>query len=65
GGKTVYRLDEIALYRFEAAFLDQIIQLLDRNNTWELTQTGGELYLTVAGSTVTGRAKPEPWVAPG
>ncbi|MFN3199548.1 MAG: YaeQ family protein [Bradymonadia bacterium] len=60
-GKTVHRLDEIALYCFDAAFLNEIIDQLDRNNSWALTQTEGELYLTIGSTTITGRAEPSAW----
>ena len=63
-GKTIHRLDEIALYCFDAGFLNEIIERLDRKNTWALTQTEGELYLTIGDASLTGRAEPAPWVPP-
>jgi uncharacterized protein YaeQ len=45
----VHRAEDIAVYAFEQSFLDGIIKTLDRNNKWELSVSGGALYLTIGG----------------
>lgn len=52
--RDVHRKEELALYRLDPAFLDAVAEKLDRNNRWELSVSGGALYLTIAGKLVEG-----------
>ena len=45
--RGVYRADRLELNAIEPAFLDAAAATLDRNNKWDLSVTGGSLYLTV------------------
>lgn len=45
----VHRLEELAIHQIDPAFLDRIAGTLDRNNRWELSISGGTLYLTIGG----------------
>jgi uncharacterized protein YaeQ len=47
--RAVYRADTIELNALSADWLDAIVPTLDRANTWELSISGGALYLTIAG----------------
>ena len=44
--RDVYRADELEVYAFEQAMLEDIAKTLDRVNKWELAVTGGSIYLT-------------------
>lgn len=46
-----HRAEELAVFALEPAFLDRVAAKLDRNNRWELSVSGGTLYLT-AGATL-------------
>jgi uncharacterized protein YaeQ len=48
--RGVHRRDEIALVALDAAFLDRVAATLDRVNRWELSLSGGALYLSIAGA---------------
>lgn len=50
----VHRAEDIAVYSLEPAFLDSIIKTLDRNNKWQLSVSGGALYLTIEGKLIEG-----------
>jgi uncharacterized protein YaeQ len=45
--RNVYRGQHIELYSFHPEFLDRAATTLDRNNRWDLSVSGGALYLTV------------------
>jgi uncharacterized protein YaeQ len=45
----IHRADAIAIHALEAQFLDAVAAVLDRNNRWELSISGGSLYLNAAG----------------
>lgn len=47
--RGVYKADAIELNAMAADWLDAIAATLDRNNTWELSISGGTLYLTANG----------------
>lgn len=44
--RDVYRADELEVYAFDQAMLEDIGKTLDRVNKWELAVTGGAIYLT-------------------
>jgi uncharacterized protein YaeQ len=45
----VHRAEALEVRALDPAFLDRIAPTLDRNNRWELSVSGGGLYLTIAG----------------
>lgn len=45
-----HRAEELAVFALDAAFLDRVATKLDRNNKWELSVSGGTLYLTIGGA---------------
>ena len=47
--RKVHRGEQIELREFDAAWLDRVATTLDRNNTWDLSVTGGSIYLTISG----------------
>jgi uncharacterized protein YaeQ len=48
--RGVHRADRIELCAFDPAFLDAAAATLDRVNRWELSVSGGALYLSIGGS---------------
>ncbi len=60
-GKTIHNLDQILFHAFEPEFLNTLIDLLERKNSWQLTHTEGELYLTIGEQTVSGKVLTESW----
>lgn len=42
-----HRFEELELYAFDADFLDAAAAKLDRTNRWDLSVSGGALYLTI------------------
>lgn len=47
--RGVHKKEELALHVLDPAFLDSVGATLDRVNRWELSVSGGALYLTIAG----------------
>jgi uncharacterized protein YaeQ len=45
--RKVYRGEHVELREFDPEWLDRVAAKLDRNNTWDLSVTGGTLYLTI------------------
>jgi uncharacterized protein YaeQ len=45
--RGIHRAEHLELYALEAAFLDSAATTLDRNNRWDLSVSGGALYLTI------------------
>jgi uncharacterized protein YaeQ len=43
--EKVHRAAEIAVFGLDAAFLDAVAAGLDRNNRWEMSVTGGHIFL--------------------
>ena len=52
--KPIHRAEHVEIYALAPAFLDELEPLTDRTARWELVHTGGELYLTAGGRTMTG-----------
>ena len=46
--RRVHRAADLELYALDPAFLDSAAALLDRNNRWDLSITGGALYLNIS-----------------
>lgn len=53
--KTLFHREEIEGYALEPAFLDALCDVTERNGSWDLVHTGGQLYVTVGGRTVEGK----------
>lgn len=45
--RAIHKVEDIAVYRFEPAFLDAIEAEVQRNTTMEITRNDGHLYVTV------------------
>lgn len=56
----VHRRDELELKALPAELLDAVAATLDRNNTWDLSVTGGALYLTIGGALFEGAVDVRP-----
>ncbi|MBL8603890.1 MAG: YaeQ family protein [Myxococcales bacterium] len=56
-GKGVHRCDALTLIALPQAFLDEVSNTVDRQNRWELSVSGGGLYLTVGGKLYEGSAE--------
>lgn len=54
--RPIHRAEEIEVVALSPAFLDELEAVTDRNARWELVHTGGELYVTASGKTVSGPA---------
>ncbi len=52
--RTIPRVGDIEVWRFEPAFLDAIDPKVDRNGKLELVRTDGLLYVTVGGEVIEG-----------
>lgn len=48
--RQVYRADRIELCAFDPAFLDGAAATLDRVNRWDLSVSGGTIYLSIGGA---------------
>jgi uncharacterized protein YaeQ len=55
--RGVHRAEHIELFGLDAGWLDSIAATLDRVNTWDLSITGGVLYLTCNGAAFEGAAR--------
>src|SRR5512143_4021817 len=47
--RGVHRGEHIELHGFDPEWLDRVASTLDRNNAWDLSVSGGTLYLTING----------------
>ncbi len=50
----VHRAEAIEIHLLDAVLLDAIVGTLDRSNKWELSISGGALYLDIAGKSFEG-----------
>ncbi len=55
--EEVYRLSEIGFCSFSGDFLAALARTLDRDNNWEVTVTGGTLYMTAGKVELQGEAR--------
>jgi uncharacterized protein YaeQ len=58
--REVHRRDELELKALPTELLDAVAATLDRNNTWDLSVTGGALYLTIGGALFEGSVDVRP-----
>ncbi|MDB4960736.1 MAG: hypothetical protein JWP01_735 [Myxococcales bacterium] len=56
--RKIHRAGELVLRQLPAELLDAVAQTLDRNNTWDLSVTGGSLYLTIGEKLFEGQVVP-------
>lgn len=56
----VHRRDALILRALPVELLDAVAATLDRTNTWELSVSGGTLYLTAGGQPFEGAVTPVP-----
>jgi uncharacterized protein YaeQ len=61
----VFRAEALELVELPAAFLDAVAGTLERANRWELSVSGGTLYLAIAGAVHEGAARRVPCPARG
>jgi uncharacterized protein YaeQ len=59
-----HRAEELAVFSIDPAFLDRVAAKLDRNNRWELSVSGGTLYLTAGSVLFEGTVERIPMGAP-
>jgi uncharacterized protein YaeQ len=55
--RGVHRADRIELYELPIDLLDAIAATLDRANGWELSRSGGTLYVAIAGASLVGETR--------
>ncbi len=58
GRETIHRLDQIEAYALDRPLIEELGQRLERNTRWELTRSGGQLYVTVGGKSFEGALTP-------
>ena len=59
-GEEIHAKNSIEIFSLSSAFLGELGNALDRNNTWEILHINGELTITARGVTVTGEVTPHP-----
>lgn len=52
--RAIFKVETIAVWRVQTAFLDELAGRLERTAKLELTRTEGSLYVAVAGATIEG-----------
>lgn len=50
--RAIHKIDDIEVWRFEPSFLDAIEAKMERNTQLEVTRNDGQLYVSVAGTTL-------------
>lgn len=53
-GQTIHRAETIEVIAMDRALLESLAAQLDRRTTWALTRTDDQLFVDVAGETLTG-----------
>jgi uncharacterized protein YaeQ len=56
--RGVHRADELVLRALPVELLDGVVATLDRINRWDLSVTGGQLYLAIGGTQLEGAVEP-------
>ena len=59
-----HHAEQLEVFALEPAFLDRVAQKLDRNNRWELSVSGGTLYLSVGPTLFEGTVERVPMTTP-
>ena len=52
--RAIHKVAQIEVYALEAAFLDELAALTDRNTRWTLLRNDGLLYVTVGEKSISG-----------
>jgi uncharacterized protein YaeQ len=52
--RPIHRVEQIEVWRLDAAFLDALAAKLGKNEKFELVRTDGQLYVTLAGEALNG-----------
>lgn len=52
--RVIHRLDQIEVFRIEPSLLDAVDEKLDKNSKFEVVRSDGQLYITIAGVTLSG-----------
>lgn len=55
--RGVHRREALALFALDPAFLDSVAATLERTNRWQLSVSGGALYLTAGGALHEGKVE--------
>ena len=56
--RKIHRAEALVIRALPAELLDRVATTLDRNNTWDLSVTGGTIYLTIGGQLYEGAVEP-------
>jgi len=56
--RGVHRADELVLRALPVELLDGVVATLDRINRWDLSVTGGQLYLAIGATQLEGAVQP-------
>lgn len=56
--RKIHRAEHLVIRALSADLLDRIAATLDRNNTWDLSISGGTLYLTIGETLFEGAIEP-------
>jgi uncharacterized protein YaeQ len=56
--RAIHRIDEIEVWRFEPAFLDELEPVIGRNAVIEVVRNEGKIYVTAAGKMIEGDVTP-------
>ena len=51
-GEKIHRAEDLELYAFDAGFIGELVRRIERRTRFDLSVTGGHLYLSVAGETL-------------
>ncbi len=53
-GRRIHRAAEIPIYALDRDLIDKAVPLLDRRTSFDLSLTGGQLYLSLGGQSLSG-----------
>lgn len=53
----IHKKDEIEVHVLDGKLVDELAEFLDRTDAWDVTRTGGELFVTTHGKTVSGAVR--------
>lgn len=53
-GRRIHRAEEIPIYALDRALIAEAVPLLDRRTSMSLSVSGGELYLSIGGKSLSG-----------
>lgn len=53
-GEKIHRADKLELYALDEGFIGDFVRRIERRTSFDLSVTGGHLYLSMAGETLSG-----------